>query len=153
MHWDRFTPWPSGLSDALAIHTAWAWWVRNPFVAFLVIFLLNYYFFFNFINKNNQCNVCKYQYYLTIHTHMSEVEVYSVNKLKFWAMEKNVVGKKMSRPANPSVSMTTEPCKARHWAEVDNETLARSPRSVLLNRLDNGCMMTSDNRWMMRSGF
>ena len=30
---------------------------------------------------------------------MSEVEVYSVNKLKFWAMDKNVVGKKMSRPA------------------------------------------------------
>ena len=30
---------------------------------------------------------------------MSEVEVYSVNKLKFWAMDKNVVGKKLSRPA------------------------------------------------------
>ena len=29
------------------------------------------------------------------HTHMSEVEVYSVNKLKFWAMDKNVVGKKI----------------------------------------------------------
>ena len=71
----------SGLySDAHDIHTAW---VRNPFVAFLVIFLLNYYFLFYFINKNNQCNVCKYKYYLTTHTHMSEVEVYSVNKLTF----------------------------------------------------------------------
>ena len=40
-------------------------------------------FFFYFINKNNQCNVCKYKYYLTTHTHMSEVEVYSVNKLTF----------------------------------------------------------------------
>ena len=29
---------------------------------------------------------------------MSEVEVYSVNKLTFWAMDKNVVGKKKSRP-------------------------------------------------------
>ena len=29
---------------------------------------------------------------------MSEVEVYSVNKLTFWAMDKNVVGKKNSRP-------------------------------------------------------
>ena len=78
---DRFTPWLSGLySDAHAIHTAW---VRNPFVAFLVIFLLNYYFLFYFMNKNNQCNVCKYKYYLTTHTHMSEVEVYSVNKLTF----------------------------------------------------------------------
>ena len=47
------------------------------------IFLLNYYFLFYFINKNNQCNVCKYKYYLTTHTHMSEVEVYSVNKLTF----------------------------------------------------------------------
>ena len=28
---------------------------------------------------------------------MSEVEVYSVNKLTFWAMDKNVVGKKNSR--------------------------------------------------------
>ena len=55
----------------------------NPFVAFLVIFLLNYYFLFYFINKNNQCNVCKYKYYLTTHTHMSEVEVYSVIKLTF----------------------------------------------------------------------
>ena len=73
-------------------------WVWNPFVAFLVIFLLNYYFLFYFINKNNQCNVCKYKYYLTTHTHMSEVEVYSVNKLTFWAMDKNVVGKKNSRP-------------------------------------------------------
>ena len=26
---------------------------------------------------------------------MSEVEVYSVNKLTFWAMDKNVVGKKI----------------------------------------------------------
>ena len=58
-------------SDVHAIHTAW---VRTPFVAFLVIFLLNYYFLFYF-NKNNQCNVCKYKYYLTTHTHMSEVEV------------------------------------------------------------------------------
>ena len=40
-------------------------------------------FLFYFINKNNQCNVCKYKYYLTTHTHMSEVEVYSVNKLTF----------------------------------------------------------------------
>ena len=91
---DRFTPWLSGLSDAHAIHTAW---VRNPFMAFLVIFLLIF-FFFDFINKNNQCNVCKYKYYLTTHTYMSEVEVYSVNKLTFWAMDKNVVGKKNSRP-------------------------------------------------------
>ena len=98
MHWTDSRHGRAGLSDALAIHTAWAWWVRNPFVAFLVIFLLNYFFLFYFINKNNQCNVCKYQYYLTIHTHMSEVEVYSVNKLTFWAMEKNVVGKKMSLP-------------------------------------------------------
>ena len=36
----------------------------------------------------------KYKYYLTTNTHMSEVEVYSVNKLTFWAMDKNVVGKK-----------------------------------------------------------
>ena len=42
-----------------------------------------FFFFFYFINKNNQCNVCKYKYYLTTHTHMSEVEVYSVNKLTF----------------------------------------------------------------------
>ena len=28
------------------------------------------------------------------HTQWCEVEVYSVNKLKFWAMDKNVVGKK-----------------------------------------------------------
>ena len=49
---------------------------------------------FYFINKNNKCDVCKYKYYLTTHTHMSEVEVYSVNKLTFWAMDKNVVGKK-----------------------------------------------------------
>ena len=57
-------------------------------------------FLFYFINKNNQCNVCKYKYYLTTHTHMSEVEVYflSIN-LTFWAMDKNVVGKKISRPA------------------------------------------------------
>ena len=48
------------------------------------------------MNKNNQCNVCKYKYYLTTHTHMRLVEVYSVNKLKFWAMDKNVVGKKNS---------------------------------------------------------
>ena len=53
---------------------------------------------FYFINKNNQCNVCKYKYYLTTHTHMSEVEVYSVNKLTFWAMDKNVVGKKIRTP-------------------------------------------------------
>ena len=29
---------------------------------------------------------------------MIEVEVYSVNKLTFWAMDKNVVGKKNSHP-------------------------------------------------------
>ena len=39
--------------------------------------------FYFIVNKNNQCNVCKYKYYLTTHTHISEVEVYSVNKLKF----------------------------------------------------------------------
>ena len=71
---------------------------------FLVIFLLNYYFLFYFINKNNQCNVCKYKYYLTTHTHMSEVEVYSVNKLTFWAMDKNVVGKQISPPGRPPAS-------------------------------------------------
>ena len=47
----------------------------NIFIEFFVLFY--------FINKNNQCNVCKYKYYLTTHTHMSEVEVYSVNKLTF----------------------------------------------------------------------
>ena len=40
-------------------------------------------FFFLLYKKTKQCNVCKYKYYLTTHTHMSEVEVYSVNKLKF----------------------------------------------------------------------
>ena len=101
MHWtDSRRGWVVYTADAHAIHTAW---VRNPFVAFLVIFLLNNYFLFYFINKNNQCNVCKYKYYLTTHTHMSEVEVYSVNKLTFWAMDKNVVGKKISRagPGRP----------------------------------------------------
>ena len=37
------------------------------------------------------------------HTHMSEVEVYSVNKLTFWAMDKNGgkkgKGKKIRGPA------------------------------------------------------
>ena len=47
---------------------------------------------FYFKNKNNNCNVCKYMY-LTTQTHMSEVEVYSVNKLKFWAMDKKFEGK------------------------------------------------------------
>ena len=78
--------------------------------AFLVILLLNYYFLFYFINKNNQCNVCKYKYYLTRHTHMSEVEVYSVNKLTFWAMDKNVVGKKISPPARSGL-----PKKRFNW--------------------------------------
>ena len=70
------------------------------------IFIDFFFFFFYFINKNNQCNVCKYKYYLTTHTHMSEVEVYSVNKLTFWVMDKNVVGKKISRPGS-------------HWAAPD----------------------------------
>ena len=50
----------------------------NIFIDFFFFF-----FFLYFIIKNNQCNVCKYKYHLTTHTHMSEVEVYSVNKLKF----------------------------------------------------------------------
>ena len=52
---------------------------------------------------------------------MSEVEVYSVNKLKFWAMDKNVVGKKKfaSGPGAPQVPPSPLPPTPTHPPNLD----------------------------------
>ena len=72
-------PWLSGLYRCVHSYGVGS----KQFVAFLETFLLNYYFLFYFINKNNQCNYVNTNIISHTHTHMSEVEVYSVNKLTF----------------------------------------------------------------------
>ena len=91
MHWTDSRRGAIGYAIALASHTAW---VSNLIGVIFGHIFIERFFFFYFKNKTTNAMYVNTNSIVTTHTHMSEVEVYSVNKLKFWAMDKNVVGKK-----------------------------------------------------------